>query len=81
MPLATSAKKTACISLRTSREIKGEIARAAASKGRSLSGFMLDICIQEAQRIVNAEQAIGMSLENVKIMPQAKPVVPDRKPS
>jgi uncharacterized protein (DUF1778 family) len=57
MPTSISAKKTAYISLRTSREIKEEIAQAAASKGRSLSGFMLDICIQEAQRVVNAEQA------------------------
>ena len=57
MPSATSAKKTAYISLRTSPAIKEEIAQAAASKGLSLSGFMLDICIQEARRVVNAEQA------------------------
>ena len=57
MPSATSARKTAYISLRTSRVIKEEIEQAAAGKGRSLSGFILDICIQEAQRVVNAEQA------------------------
>ena len=57
MPSATSAKNTAYISLRTNRAIKEEIARAAAVKGRSLSGFMLDSCTQEAQRVINAEEA------------------------
>lgn len=52
-----SARKTANISLRTSEEIKEVIKQAAASKGCSMSSFIFDICIEEAQRVVDAEDA------------------------
>ena len=52
-----SAKNTAHINLRTSRGVKDVIEQAAAVKGCTMSSFIFDICIQEAQRIASAENA------------------------
>ena len=57
MLAAAFKKKAAHISLRTCREIKEVIEQAAAVKGSSMSSFIFDICIEEAQRVVDAEDA------------------------
>ena len=57
MSTEKSVKKTARISMHTSRQIKETIQQAAAIKGCSMSKFIFDICIENAQRIVDAEDA------------------------
>lgn len=52
-----AAKQTAQINLRTSRRVKDVIEQAAALKGCSLSSFIFDICIAEAQRLASAEKS------------------------
>lgn len=52
-----SAKNTAHINLRSSQGVKEVIEQAAAVKGCSMSSFICDICVEEAQRVVSAEDA------------------------
>ena len=62
-------KSTAYIGLRTSQEIKEIIEKAAALKGCSVSDFIFESCIENAQRIVAAEEA---KLKKSALKPKTK---------
>lgn len=50
-------KKTAYVSVHTTRELKGLIRTAAAIKGCSMSELILDTCIEQARRVVAAGES------------------------